>query len=119
MPSSQELEMDVVIIICVICGVLSAAILSAKDKAGTGCLVGFLLGPIGLIWAFIERSSKSVYETQAEAIAKTPVTVKIEQSEPIQNKEELRDCPFCAEPIKKAAKLCKHCKSEVAPEPSQ
>uniref|UniRef100_UPI001FE15B38 zinc ribbon domain-containing protein n=1 Tax=Desulfovibrio oxyclinae TaxID=63560 RepID=UPI001FE15B38 len=29
---------------------------------------------------------------------------------------ELRDCPYCAEPIKKKAIKCKHCGSDVEPE---
>ncbi len=29
--------------------------------------------------------------------------------------DDTRDCPFCAETIKKAAILCKHCKSNIEP----
>ena len=30
--------------------------------------------------------------------------------------DAFRNCPFCAEPIQPAARVCKHCKSEVVPE---
>lgn len=38
-------------------GIAGAAILDRYNKAGTGCLLGGLLGPIGLIIAWTMRDS--------------------------------------------------------------
>ncbi len=36
-------------------GLVGAVILNRANKAGTGCLVGLLLGPLGLIVAWVIR----------------------------------------------------------------
>ncbi len=47
------------------------------------------------------------------AAAKTPVTTEASSSgAPLRDE---RECPFCAEPILKKAKVCKHCQREVDP----
>ncbi len=46
--------------------------------------------------------NKIVRETVQEAVAK------------IHERNSTRECPFCAEIIKKRAKICKHCQKEVA-----
>lgn len=41
----------------VICGFIGGAMLGPFDKAGTGFALGFLLGPIGLVAAWVVRSN--------------------------------------------------------------
>jgi hypothetical protein len=48
--------------------------------------------------------------TSAAGIAATPVAPGLATS----SRDE-RDCPFCAEPILKKAKVCKHCRRDVEP----
>lgn len=66
-------------------------------------LLGWALIPwvIALIWAM---SKKQTTEPMAEHVPPTePATAG-----------DTRTCPFCAETVKAEAKLCKHCRSELA-----
>ncbi len=53
------------------------------------------------------RYSRGIGNSWKELVAKGTAVV-IESDE--------RDCPFCAEPIKRAAVRCKHCGSELPPD---
>jgi hypothetical protein len=59
---------------------------AAKGRAGAGFALGLLLSWLGVIFAFFLRPSPSLGR---------------------------KPCPFCAEPILPAAKLCPHCGSEL------
>jgi len=54
-----------------------------KGRGGAGVVLGLLLGPIG--WLIIALGPD--YKTERES----------------------KKCPFCAELVKKEAKVCKHC----------
>lgn len=96
--------MEFVILFWLLCGVASAAMLSRYNKAGTGFLLGFFLGPIGLIIAWTMRDSAKLDDASRESGAIPPA----------HDRQE-RDCPFCAERILAKAKVCKHCGREVGP----
>jgi DNA-directed RNA polymerase subunit RPC12/RpoP len=88
----------------ILCGVAGGAMLSRFNKAGTGFLLGLLLGPIGLIIAWTMRDSAKLDDAK--------------RSPPLVASSELRDerdCPYCAERILAKAKVCKHCGREVEP----
>lgn len=53
------------VIIWILFGVAGAIVLSRFNKAGTGCLLGGLLGPIGLIIAFVMRGNLRDAESRA------------------------------------------------------
>ena len=56
------------VIIWIICGVVAAVV--ASSKGGSGCLyaiLGFILGPFGIILAFVAGPSKSEQETPARS----------------------------------------------------
>lgn len=91
------------IIAWIICGVFAAIIASSKGRNFFGWLIlGLLFGIFALLAAgFMPAVNKS-----EEKLSET--TIKS-----LSNDE--RKCPFCAEIIKKEAKLCKHCGKEVEP----
>lgn len=96
--------MEVVVLFWILCGIAGAAMLSRFGKAGTGCLLGGLLGPIGLIIAWTMRDS-----------AKLDDVKDARQDTPTLERREERDCPFCAERILARARVCKHCGRDVEP----
>jgi hypothetical protein len=99
--------MDVAIIIWILCGIAGAAMLSRFNKAGAGCLLGGLLGPIGLIIAWTMRDSAKM---DRESAVQSREAVKLS----FELREE-RECPYCAEQILKKARVCKHCGRDVVP----
>lgn len=78
------------IIICwIVMGVLCALIALAKRRSGLGWFfLGCLFGPLALLFA--------------AAMSATPRA----QGEPAHT---LKTCPYCAEPVKIQAVVCKHC----------
>ncbi len=99
--------MGTFIIFWILCGIAGAAMLSRFDKAGTGCLLGGFLGPIGLIIAWTMRDSAKMDREkaiQAREAAKLSA----------QTRDE-RECPHCAERILRKARVCKHCGRDVEP----
>jgi hypothetical protein len=97
----------------VACMLLSAMVLSPYDKAGTGFLLGLLLGPIGFIAAIVMRMNLA---SAADPRKKKLVVVDgvVRDHEPALREDE-RECPHCAELIKRKAKVCKHCGRDVEP----
>ena len=70
-------------------GIFSAVIASGKNRSGFGWFfVGLVFGPFGLVVAFLPANE----EDPLTGIAYSVTT-----------------CPFCAEEIKYAAVVCKHC----------
>ncbi len=99
-----------------LCAILGAVLLSRYDKAGTGLLLGALLGPIGVLFALVMRSNESKKEEQKQHKEQLQVfselrtlQAKGEASEPRLE----RECPYCAEKILVKAKICKHCGKDV------
>jgi hypothetical protein len=97
-------------VIWLLCVIVSAALLSRFNKAGSGLLLGALLGPIGLIIAIIWRLNLTADERKQHQ----EKLVSVIQGHSGAARPE-RDCPYCAERIIAAATICKHCKSAVEP----
>ena len=73
------------VLICTIFGAAAAVVSHTKARNALGWfIVGFLLGPFGLIVAVLPPALKEGYTKQ---------------------------CPQCFEVIKDRAQLCKHCRS--------
>ncbi|WP_173633063.1 zinc ribbon domain-containing protein [Paramixta manurensis] len=86
-----------VLVIAVLLGLIPAFIAKNKGRSfGTWWLYGALLFIVAIIHVLLISPSQ-------EGLANN------------QAREGLRDCPFCAEPIKFQALKCKHCGSEVEP----
>jgi len=65
-------------------------------------------------WAIVlgKRSGASIYEKVCSKVPEKVEKVKPEQEDPTQipsETEDTKECPYCAELIKKKAKKCKHC----------
>ena len=88
--------MEILLIIWLLFGVAAGMVLSNKGRSGCGGFaLGFLLGPIGLIIALVMQ----------------PDTQEMEQRTLSQG--EMRKCPECAELIRREARKCRFCGSEV------
>jgi len=98
--------MGIVIAVWIICGIGAGAIASSKGRSGCGWLIlGFFLGPLGLI-----ISAGMSNEKQTAALARLQQT----QSATVG---ELRACTVCAEQIQRAAVKCRFCGTDITPLP--
>jgi RNA polymerase subunit RPABC4/transcription elongation factor Spt4 len=76
----------------IIFAVVTAIIANTKGLSpGKWTVIGFVLGPIGVIWALVTAKDQSTLETESLMSGK------------------FKKCPLCAEVIKKEASVCKHC----------
>ena len=88
----------VFILFWIVCGIASAVIASSKGRdGGAWALLGFILGPIGVLMA-IGVTSQRPGELPPSA-------------------SDLRKCPACAEQIRREAVKCRFCGTEVQPLP--
>jgi hypothetical protein len=93
--------------------ILSAAVLSRYNKAGTGFLLGLFLGPFGLLFALVMRSGESKKEDQKRHDEQMIAMAELKSGQESTRPE--RECPYCAENILAKAKVCKHCGKDVEP----
>jgi hypothetical protein len=89
-----------IVLIWILFGIAAAAVASGKQRSGLGWFfLGVLFGPFALfVIAFLPTIGISSEESMSSA--------------------DLRVCPFCAEKIKSAAIVCKHCGRDVEPIPT-
>ena len=60
---------------------------------------------VALVWSYSSQATPTV-------VIKGPRSQELDQ-----DPADLRDCPFCAEPIRVAAIKCKHCGSDLLTDP--
>lgn len=87
--------MELAVLIWLACGVISAVLAANKGRNPLGWgLIGFFLGPLGLIAAAAMPDTKSNPQVQE--------WVGLQHG-------YLKKCPMCAEAIKVDAKICRFC----------
>jgi hypothetical protein len=93
--------MFLILIIWFVSSIIVGAAASSRNRSGFGWfLISAMFSPlVGGLWLFV-LPSRVGKMTRGEIIAKL---------------QTIRDCPFCAETVKREAKICKHCHKDLPP----
>jgi len=83
------------VILWLVCAFIGMSIGKGKGKGGAGFALGLFLGPIGII--IIALMKEDTAKVEAEALSSG----------------EMRKCPYCAELVRREARVCKHCGKEL------
>jgi hypothetical protein len=92
--------MEIVILLWLFCGIMSAVIAASRGRSGGAwLLLGMLIGPLAL------------------AVALLPTAEAKLQAQARQEGQALgwRKCPFCAEVVREEAAVCRYCQRELTP----
>lgn len=82
------------LVVAVLSLIVTSAILGYKGRRSwLAVALSLLLGPVGIVVALMMPDRRPVGPTR------------------------WRRCPFCAEPIRREAVVCKHCRRDLAPTP--
>jgi hypothetical protein len=93
-----------------VCALVGWAIGNSKGRPTAGFFLGLLLGLIGLVIIAVMRPTPEYEAAQRANVARAPAV-----EPPPPPSPPLRACPWCAEQIQPAAKICRYCQREVEP----
>ncbi|AHG92105.1 hypothetical protein J421_4638 (plasmid) [Gemmatirosa kalamazoonensis] len=111
--------MFLLFIFAVACGIAGYLLLEPMDNGGAGAALGFLLGPIGILIAWIMRMNAQ-RELEAQRVrhdrhhreSDSRATAVV----PSAMTRDTKVCPDCAETIKADARICRFCRREFSVE---
>ncbi len=90
-----------IVVIWLLFGIVTAVAASNKNRDVVGWFIlGCLFGPFALVLVLI---------------MKEPIPGLVQQIIDRQKEELVKVCPYCAEGIKPAAVVCKHCGRDLPP----
>ena len=81
-----------------------------KGRGRAGLFLGLFLGPIGLFLVAVMEPTDAV-RARRDRVKAAAIAVAVGG----RGAAETRACPWCAEAIKVAAIICRHCGRDVAP----
>lgn len=88
-----------ILFVWILFGIAAGIVLANKGRSGCGgFLLGFLLGPIGLVIALVMRADQAALDQEELSAGRA------------------RRCPSCAEIVRAEALKCKHCGADLPPE---
>ena len=101
--------MEYLIVWCVL-GFVGALILNSSGRAGIGCLLGVLLGPLGWLVALCLRNpvKKGERDSGSRDVKNQTARTTIDRRAAVDMRPRV-ECAYCAEIILAVAKMCKHC----------
>jgi hypothetical protein len=99
----------IVIVVVLLVGVVLAIVMAVRRSAALRAAHDARLKTMAS--AYLAAAKKKQIAEAAKA-AKAAEPAAMPSAVPVR---EERDCPFCAEPILKKARVCKHCGRDVEP----
>ena len=95
----QEIILEYWIGVGVLCGIIAGYIYRNKGRAmAWGCVVGFLLGPLGIVYAAVRSERTAALERR------------------MIRKGTHKRCQYCEEMMRVTAIVCPHCQREQMPD---
>jgi len=89
------------------CALLGVAIGDTKGRSTIGFWLGVLLGPIGVVIVALMSATPEAQARYERNVARA--------ANALDGAQPLRACPWCAEQIQPAARLCRYCGRNVDP----
>jgi len=92
-----------------VCSAVGFGIGDSKGRGAQGALLGIVLGPLGWIVVGLMEPTEEIQRQRTDELA---AAIGLFSG---ANGTSIRQCPHCAEDIKAAAKVCRHCNRDVEP----
>lgn len=92
-------------------GILSALVASGKERsAASWFFIGILFGPFGFIASLIVSTPEQATSEQQP---------QMNEAHPVENDNDFKKCPLCAEKIRLEAIFCRFCGNSITDNPPE